>query len=52
MRYQISDSEFGGKFDRKKWCSRPELNGDKQFRKQFSLLHDGKQKTIAIIGHS
>jgi hypothetical protein len=34
------------------WCPRPELNWDQRFRKQFSLLHDGKQKTIAIIGHS
>jgi hypothetical protein len=52
MRYQISYLEFGGNMTGKKWCSRPELNGDKQFRKQFSLLHDGKQKTIANIGHS
>jgi hypothetical protein len=34
------------------WCPRPELNWDQRFRKQFSLLHDGKQKTIVNIGHS
>ncbi len=34
------------------WCPRPELNWDQRFRKQFSLLHDGKQKTTANIGSS
>jgi hypothetical protein len=42
-----SKATFGSK-----WCSRPELNWDPRFRKQFTLLHDGKQKTIANIGHS
>jgi hypothetical protein len=34
------------------WCPHPELNWDQRFRKQRSLLHDGKQKTIANIGSS
>lgn len=34
MRYQISGSESGGKFDWKKWCSRTESNRDLPFRKR------------------
>ena len=35
-----------------KWCPHQELNLNQRFRKQRSLLHDGKQKTIANIGSS
>ena len=50
----VSDFRLGirWKFGWKKWCSRPESNRDLPFRKQRSLLHDGKQKTIANIGSS